>query len=153
MKVSSHLLIRRTGEVVQYVPLEKRAWHAGVSTFNDVADCNNFSIGIEMEGCDHDGYLLAQYRALAAVTKLLRKHYPGITARRIAGHCDIAPGRKTDPGPHFDWKHYRKLLGPSKRATRPKTARVTKTMASQKKGKTPSKKTRIKKSRKKRISA
>lgn len=126
MKVSSHLLIRRTGEVVQYVPFAKRAWHAGVSTFNGVADCNNFSIGIELEGCDTDSYEPAQYRALAAITKMLRKNYPGITSKRIAGHCDIAPGRKTDPGPHFDWKRYRKLLSPKTRVPAKKKANVVK---------------------------
>jgi AmpD protein len=119
MKVSSHLLIRRDGEMVQYVPFLKRAWHAGVSSFDGVSDCNDFSIGIELEGCDADGYEAAQYRALAAVTRAIRKAYPKITGKRIAGHCDIAPGRKTDPGPHFDWPRYRKLIAARKAAGKP----------------------------------
>ena len=116
MKVSSHLLIRRDGSVVQYVPFTQRAWHAGVSQFQGVTECNNYSIGIELEGCDEHGYDAAQYRVLAAITKLLQKTYPGITGERIAGHCDIAPQRKTDPGPHFDWERYRKAIKP--KATR-----------------------------------
>jgi N-acetyl-anhydromuramoyl-L-alanine amidase len=110
MKVSSHLLIRRDGEAVQFVSFEQRAWHAGVSQFKGVSDCNNFSIGIELEGCDNDGYTAAQYRRLASVTKLLQKTYPKITPTRIAGHCHIAPERKTDPGPHFDWKRFRTAI-------------------------------------------
>lgn len=110
LKVSSHLLIRRDGEVVQYVPFEQRAWHAGVSRFKGVDNCNDFSIGIELEGCDTRAYEPVQYRRLASITRVIRKHYPAITPARIAGHCDIAPGRKTDPGPHFDWIRYRKLV-------------------------------------------
>ena len=110
MKVSSHLLIRRDGSVVQYVPFAQRAWHAGVSQFQGVTECNNYSIGIELEGCDEQGYEAVQYRVLAAITKRLQKTYPAITAERIAGHCDIAPQRKTDPGPHFDWERYRRLI-------------------------------------------
>ncbi len=110
IKVSSHLLIRRDGSVVQYVPFGQRAWHAGVSQFQGVTECNNYSIGIELEGCDEHGYEAAQYRVLTAITKLLQKTYPEITADRIAGHCDIAPQRKTDPGPYFDWARYRKSI-------------------------------------------
>lgn len=112
MKVSSHLLLRRDGSVVQYVPFSKRAWHAGASQFQGVTECNDYSIGIELEGCDEQGYEAAQYRVLAAITKLLQKTYPDITTDRIAGHCDIAPQRKTDPGPHFDWERYRKSIRP-----------------------------------------
>jgi AmpD protein len=112
LKVSSHLLIRRDGEVVQYVPFDRRAWHAGVSQFRGKSNCNDFSVGIELEGCDDQPYEAVQYRRLASITKLLRKHYPGITPERIAGHCDIAPERKTDPGPHFDWERYRRLIAP-----------------------------------------
>ncbi len=115
MKVSSHLLIRRDGAVVQYVPFTQRAWHAGASQFQGVTECNDYSIGIEMEGCDEYGYETAQYRTLAAITKLLQKNYPDITTERIAGHCDIAPQRKTDPGPHFDWERYRKSIQPKQR--------------------------------------
>ncbi len=110
LKVSSHALIRRDGEIVQYVSFDERAWHAGVSQFNGVSNCNDFSIGIELEGCDTQDYEPVQYQRLATMTRLLRRHYPAITSRRIAGHCDIAPGRKTDPGPHFDWARYRRLL-------------------------------------------
>lgn len=110
LKVSSHLLIRRDGEAVQFVSFDDRAWHAGVSQFEGVSDCNNFSIGIELEGCNDDGYTPMQYRRLASITKLLQKHYPMITASRIAGHCQIAPERKTDPGPHFAWERYYALL-------------------------------------------
>lgn len=118
MKVSSHLLIRRDGGVVQYVPFILRAWHAGVSQFQGVEECNNYSIGIEMEGCDEQGYEVVQYRVLAAITKRLLKTYPHITTERITGHCDIAPQRKTDPGPYFDWEHYRKSIQPKKRKLR-----------------------------------
>lgn len=110
LRVSSHLLIRRDGEVVQYVPFERRAWHAGASCYGDRERCNDFSIGIELEGCDDQPYSEAQYAVLAAVTRTLMRAYPGIDASHIVGHSDIAPGRKTDPGPHFDWLHYRALL-------------------------------------------
>lgn len=126
MKVSSHLLIRRDGSVVQFVPFTQRAWHAGVSQFQGVTECNNYSIGIELEGCDEQGYEAAQYRVLTAITKVLQKTYPDITAGRIAGHCDIAPQRKTDPGPHFDWERYRKSIKPRRKtARRPATAKST----------------------------
>ncbi len=110
LKVSAHLLIRRSGEIVQYVPFHRRAWHAGRSEFFGRCDCNDFSIGIELEGADDLAFEDAQYRSLAEVTGVLMQQYPGITARRIAGHSDIASGRKTDPGPAFDWRHYHALL-------------------------------------------
>ena len=110
LKVSAHLLIRRRGEMVQYVPLHRRAWHAGPSEFRGRRNCNDFSIGVEMEGVDDLPFEDAQYRALARVTRLLMRHYPAITPQRIAGHSEIAPGRKTDPGPAFDWGHYHRLL-------------------------------------------
>ena len=110
IRVSSHLLIRRDGEVVQYVPLHKRAWHAGVSSFDGRDKCNDFSIGIELEGGDDIPYEDVQYQTLAKLTRLILKAYPAINKERIAGHSDIAPGRKTDPGPAFDWKRYRQLL-------------------------------------------
>ncbi|GAA4363327.1 1,6-anhydro-N-acetylmuramyl-L-alanine amidase AmpD [Kangiella marina] len=110
IKVSSHLLIRRDGEVVQYVPFHRRAWHAGVSSFDGREKCNDFSIGIELEGADDIAYENVQYRVLAKVSYLLLKAYPQITLDRIAGHSDIAPGRKTDPGPAFQWDYYRELL-------------------------------------------
>jgi len=104
LQVSAHLLIRRTGEVVQYVSLLKRAWHAGVSNFQGRERCNDFSIGIELEGCDEMSYTNKQYQQLAQIIKLLQQEWPLLTQDRIVGHSDIAPGRKTDPGPLFDWK-------------------------------------------------
>ncbi|MCL9643282.1 1,6-anhydro-N-acetylmuramyl-L-alanine amidase AmpD [Rahnella victoriana] len=109
LRVAAHCLIRRDGEIVQYVPFDKRAWHAGVSSWQGRERCNDFSIGIELEGTDFEPFTDAQYRSLAAVTELLIKHYP-INLDAITGHSDIAPGRKTDPGPEFDWAFYRKLI-------------------------------------------
>lgn len=103
LKVSSHLLIHRTGEITQFVPFSKRAWHAGQSYFNGRERCNDFSIGIELEGTDDIEFEKNQYTSLVAVIELLRQSYPEITRERIVGHSDIAPGRKTDPGPKFDW--------------------------------------------------
>lgn len=103
LEVSSHLLIRRDGEVVQFVPFSKRAWHAGESAFRGRDCCNDFSIGIELEGEDEMPYSDEQYAVLGAVTDALTTAYPRITGREIAAHADIAPGRKTDPGPAFDW--------------------------------------------------
>lgn len=110
LRVSAHCLIRRDGEVVQFVPFEKRAWHAGVSVFEGRARCNDFSIGIELEGTDHEAYTKVQYQQLAELTKTLLQQYPGITRERIVGHSDIAPGRKTDPGPAFNWNYFYNLL-------------------------------------------
>jgi AmpD protein len=103
MQVSAHLLIRRDGELVQFVPFSERAWHAGESCFRGRARCNDFSIGIELEGEDETPYDERQYQVLPAVLKALMRAYPHISGRKIAGHCDVAPGRKTDPGPAFDW--------------------------------------------------
>jgi len=110
LKVSSHLLIRRDGQIVQYVPFHKRAWHAGESNFKGRSRCNDFSIGIELEGADTVPYTPEQYQSLAKVTQALLKGYPGIDRDRIVGHSDIAPGRKTDPGTAFNWEHFFKLL-------------------------------------------
>ena len=104
LKVSSHLLIRRDGEVVQYVPFRKRAWHAGESNFEGRGACNDFSIGIELEGQDDEAYTTSQYECLAEVIHALIEAFPGLSVQRLAGHCDIAPQRKTDPGPAFDWR-------------------------------------------------
>jgi len=101
--VSSHCLIRRDGEIVQYVPFNKRAWHAGDSCFDGRKDCNDFSIGIELEGTDEIPYTPIQYTILADLVALLKKTYPEITDNRIVGHSTIAPTRKTDPGSVFDW--------------------------------------------------
>lgn len=110
LKVSSHLLIRRNGLLYQYVPFNKRAWHAGVSAFQGRENCNDYSIGIELEGCDDEEYTKDQYDQLVEVTKVLLENYPRITIDRIVGHSDVAPGRKTDPGVAFNWKYYKGLL-------------------------------------------
>lgn len=110
LRVSAHNLIRRDGKVIQYVAYNQRAWHAGVSTFEQRENCNDFSIGIEMEGTDNMPYTDEQYQALADLTKTLQSTYTKITRERIVGHSDIAPGRKTDPGPAFDWQRYLALL-------------------------------------------
>lgn len=108
MKVSAHVLIKRNGEIIQFVPFNKRAWHAGVSTFNGKDDCNNFSIGIELEGSDDDIFEDIQYEQLSLITSLLMQEYDLISKSNIKGHSDIAPERKTDPGPLFDWERYLK---------------------------------------------
>ncbi len=100
VEVSPHLLIKRSGEVVQFVDFDQRAWHAGESTFNNTPDCNNYSIGIELEGTDSVNYETQQYHALNQVLSTLKSHYP-ITD--VVGHSDVAPGRKTDPGSSFNW--------------------------------------------------
>ena len=110
LRVSAHVLIRRDGELVQFVPLTKRAWHAGVSCYAGRDRCNDFSIGIELEGCDWQPFEERQYRRLASLVRLLMAAWPAIDADRLVGHSDIAPGRKTDPGPHFDWRKLRSLL-------------------------------------------
>lgn len=109
-KVSAHLLITRRGDIVQFVAFEDRAWHAGVSAYQGRKDCNNFSIGIELEGCDNLSYAPVQYAVLAAATRVLMRAYPGIDSERIVGHSDIAPERKTDPGPRFDWERFHRQL-------------------------------------------
>jgi AmpD protein len=109
--VSAHLLIRRDGTTIQYVPFALRAWHAGRSSFEGRERCNDFSIGIELEGTDDTPFEAAQYAALTAATCAIVKRYPAIRPHRIVGHSDIAPGRKTDPGPHFDWARYLGSLG------------------------------------------
>lgn len=110
LTVSSHLLVRRDGAVVQFVPFGARAWHAGVSEHGGRIRCNDFSIGIELEGADDVPYTARQYARLAQLARLLMRAYPRITPRRIVGHSDIAPGRKTDPGPSFSWPRLRALL-------------------------------------------
>ncbi|MGD8430464.1 MAG: 1,6-anhydro-N-acetylmuramyl-L-alanine amidase AmpD [Ectothiorhodospiraceae bacterium] len=111
LHVSSHLLIRRRGQLVQYVPLHRRAWHAGVSSFRGRERCNDFSVGIELEGEDERPYTQAQYRRLVTLLRELMRVYPRITPDRVVGHCHVAPGRKTDPGPAFDWGHLERMLG------------------------------------------
>jgi len=103
LRVSAHLLIRRLGEITQYVSFQQRAWHAGLSSFAGRSRCNDFSIGIELEGCDDVPYTDEQYQQLVRVINILQQAWPILTHDRIVGHCDIAPGRKTDPGLAFDW--------------------------------------------------
>ncbi len=110
LRVSAHVLVRRDGELVQYVDFRQRAWHAGVSSFGGRPGCNDFSIGIELEGTDEQPFTDAQYVALVALTRQLQSAFPAITAGRICGHSDIAPGRKTDPGPYFEWPRYTAAL-------------------------------------------
>ena len=107
LRVSAHFLLRRRGELIQFVPCSKRAWHAGASRWKGRERCNDFSIGIELEGSDDVPFTDAQYRVLARLTQTLRAAYP---ISDIAGHADISPGRKTDPGPHFDWLRFRSML-------------------------------------------
>lgn len=103
VRVSAHLLVDRVGKVSQYVAFDRRAWHAGLSCWRGRERCNDFSIGIELEGTDDLPYTARQYRSLVAVIRALRAAYPSLGADALVGHCDIAPGRKTDPGPAFDW--------------------------------------------------
>ncbi len=110
LRVSSHFLIKRTGELVQFVSINERAWHAGLSSFQGRTRCNDFSIGIELEGADNTDYTEEQYDALVKVSKTIMRHFKKITLGRVVGHNDIAPGRKTDPGFAFDWAKYRKAL-------------------------------------------
>lgn len=107
LRVSAHYFIRRDGETVCFVDPDRRAWHAGVSCWNGRERCNDFSIGIELEGCDTQPFAPVQYERLAALIAGLRQRYP---IEAVVGHSDIAPGRKTDPGPFFDWKHLDGLL-------------------------------------------
>ena len=114
IEVSAHLLIDRAGEITQFVPFDKRAWHAGQSCFEGRENCNDFSIGIELEGTDDLPYTQEQYKQLTRVTRALMLTYPDITQERITGHQHIAPGRKTDPGELFNWDFYlNKLLNSS----------------------------------------
>jgi AmpD protein len=110
LKVSSHLLIRRDGELVQYVPFHQRAWHAGASSYAGRERCNDFSIGIELEGSDDQPYEPAQYRRLAEAIAALCEAYPSLSPERVAGHSDVSPGRKTDPGLAFDWPRLRAMV-------------------------------------------
>lgn len=103
VRVSSHFLVHRDGQVIQFVPCNKRAWHAGVSTWRGRSRCNDFSIGIELEGSDYEPFTERQYDSLVRLTRRLKRAYP---IRDITGHSDIAPERKTDPGPFFDWERY-----------------------------------------------
>jgi N-acetyl-anhydromuramoyl-L-alanine amidase len=116
-RVSAHALIRRDGQIVQYVPFGERAWHAGQSAYRGRSGCNDFSIGVELEGTDDTPYTDAQYPALAALTAALLVAFPSLSPQAIAGHSDVSPGRKTDPGPSFDWARFRELLDRTLRPT------------------------------------
>lgn len=111
LQVSAHFLIRRDGSVTQFVPLHLRAWHAGQSHCEGRDRVNDFSIGIELEGTDSAPFEDAQYRSLETLTRAIMRAYPAITSDRIYGHSDIAPGRKLDPGPFFDWARFRQACG------------------------------------------
>ncbi|MCL1050566.1 1,6-anhydro-N-acetylmuramyl-L-alanine amidase AmpD [Shewanella abyssi] len=110
LQVSAHFLIRRDGELVQYVSCDDRAWHAGVSQYDGRSGCNDFAVGIELEGTDDIDYTDKQYVCLGQLAGKLMESYPNLTADRIVGHSDIAPGRKTDPGNSFDWQRFKGLL-------------------------------------------
>ena len=111
LRVSSHLLIRRDGGAVQYVPFNRRAWHAGRSSYQGREACNDYSVGIELEGTDEEPYAAPQYVNLAAAIRALCRAYPSLDPHRLAGHDEVSPGRKTDPGPAFEWPRLRALLG------------------------------------------
>lgn len=110
LQVSAHCLVRRDGSIIQYVSFYDRAWHAGVSEFCGRTQCNDFSIGIELEGTDDTPYTDSQYQSLVSVVEQLLTAYPKLDLQSIVGHCDIAPGRKTDPGAAFDWQYFKKKV-------------------------------------------
>lgn len=110
VEVSAHFLIKRSGELIQFVSCDDRAWHAGKSQFCGIENCNDFSIGIELEGTDTLPYTSQQYAILAELTRCIQNHYPDVTSDRIVGHRDIAPDRKTDPGESFDWQYFHQCL-------------------------------------------
>ena len=105
VRVAPHVMIDRQGQLEQFVAFNHRAWHAGISSWRGRSGCNDFGIGVELEGAIAEGYTDSQYRALIQLVIQLLKAYPQISADAVVGHCDIAPGRKADPGPHFDWSH------------------------------------------------
>lgn len=110
LRVSSHLLVRRDGTAVQFVPLHRRAWHAGLSSYRGREQCNDYSVGIEVEGTDALPYEPVQYETLARLLQAIMERFPAVTPARVVGHADVSPGRKSDPGPAFDWKLLAGLL-------------------------------------------
>jgi N-acetyl-anhydromuramoyl-L-alanine amidase len=116
LQVSAHFLIERDGAITQFVSCNERAWHAGQSSFSGRENCNDFSLGVELEGTDEVPFTDAQYTALEALIDELQRHYPALASERICGHSDIAPTRKTDPGPAFDWPRLRAALKDKKEA-------------------------------------
>lgn len=111
LRVSAHLYLRRDGSLIQFAPFHARAWHAGVSSYGYRLACNDYSVGIELEGCDEEPYADGQYERLAAVLMALGEAYPSLSRAPVVGHSDIAPGRKTDPGPYFDWGRLTAAVG------------------------------------------
>jgi AmpD protein len=122
LKVSSHVLIERSGTLIQFVPLHRRAWHAGVSRFRGRPRVNDFSVGIELEGTDDQSYAYPQYEVLGRVLRVLLRRFPAIAPEHVVGHCHVAPGRKTDPGPSFDWQRVAHLMGVAARGKPPGAA-------------------------------
>jgi len=116
LRVSAHVLIARDGSAAQFVPFTARAWHAGASVWRGRPRCNDYSIGIELEGCDSEPFTEPQYASLGRLVLWLRERFPGLGESAIAGHSDVAPGRKTDPGPGFDWRRLAARLGQEPRA-------------------------------------
>lgn len=112
LKVSAHCLIERDGQLTQFVSFNDRAWHAGVSHWQGRDNCNDFSVGIELEGTDAEAYTDIQYQQLAKLVISLYNQYPALSNEAICGHSDIAPGRKTDPGPYFDWQKLQQMIKP-----------------------------------------
>ena len=110
LRVSAHCLIERTGRITQYVSFNDRAWHAGLSYFEGREKCNDFAIGIELEGSNEQPFTTQQYDTLQRLTRQIMQAYPRITKERIVGHCDVSPGRKIDPGQYFDWQRYLQYL-------------------------------------------
>jgi AmpD protein len=110
LRVSAHALIQRDGTIVQYVPFGQRAWHAGQSHYRGRPACNDFSVGIELEGTDNTPYTDLQYEQLGVLVEALLAAYPSLSCEHIVGHSDVAPGRKTDPGPAFDWDRWKAIL-------------------------------------------
>ena len=110
MRVSSHIYIKRSGDIIQFVPFNKRAWHAGKSSFENKEDCNDYSIGIELEGCEDIAFENIQYIKLSEIVNCLIDNYENLNVDRIVSHSDIAPGRKADPGPLFDWKRLKTMI-------------------------------------------
>jgi len=110
MRVSSHIYIKRSGDIIQFVPFNKRAWHAGKSSFENKEDCNDYSIGIELEGCEDIAFENIQYIKLSEIINCLIDNYENLNVDRIVSHSDIAPGRKVDPGPLFDWKRLKTMI-------------------------------------------
>jgi N-acetyl-anhydromuramoyl-L-alanine amidase len=110
LRVSAHFVVDRTGEITQFVPLDRRAWHAGESVWQGRENCNDYSVGIEMLGDEQKPFTPAQYRETARLCRVLMERFPGVTVERIVGHLDVAPGRKWDPGVQWNWARFHRSL-------------------------------------------